>query len=374
MNKKLITIVIGTRPEAIKLMPVFLKFNSSNRFKTRLILTGQHKEMVEQVLQIFGVVADIDFSLMKKSQTLNYITSEILNALKQDFNSHRPTLVIVQGDTTTAFSSALAAFYEKIPIAHVEAGLRTNDIYDPFPEEANRRLISQLASIHFAPTVISSENLKSSSVTGNIYITGNTVVDSVKIISKNLPAISVGNLNLEGRKLVLTTIHRRENWGDNLLNIIRGIELSIEKNTDIIFLLPMHPNRIVRDPLKKAFLNNPNVILIEPLNYSEMISAMKSSYIILTDSGGIQEEAPGLGKPLLILRKTTERPEVVDSGNAVLVGSESNNIEKQITLLANDKIYYENMSKSQNPFGDGNASERIFNITCNYLNKISNNI
>ena len=368
MKKFIVNLILGTRPEAIKLAPLYKVIKNSNQIQAKLILTGQHIEMVYQVLKIFDIEPDLDLTVMKNNKTLIDISSEILKGLKYEFNSKRPDLVIVQGDTTSAFCGALAAFYSNIPVGHVEAGLRTNNLFDPFPEEANRRLISQIASLHFAPTQLSLKNLMYSNVLGGKYLTGNTVIDSLYSLVDKVPPLEIES-NDNCRRIILTTIHRRENWGKNLESIIDGIKLSIKNCPDAFFLIPMHPNPIVRNPIKEAFKDNPNVKLVEPLNYVEMISAMKASYFILTDSGGLQEEAPALGKPVLILRNTTERPEGIQAGTSYLVGTEKENINKFIVELIKDKTFYKKISEATNPFGDGNASLRILDIVSDFLKK-----
>tara|TARA_B100000212_G_C27372747_1_gene533308 strand:- start:710 stop:1825 length:1116 start_codon:yes stop_codon:yes gene_type:complete len=369
MSKKLITIVLGTRPEAIKLAPVFKAIKNSNQFKTRLILTGQHNELVYKVFRNFNIEPDLDLSVMQNSKTLIDITSEILKGLKNEFNSNPSNLVIVQGDTTSAFCGALAAFYSNIPVGHVEAGLRTDNLFDPFPEEANRRLISQIASLHFAPTQLSLENLENSNVIGKKYLTGNTVVDSLYFLVNDVPPLKIDSTKINGKKIILTTIHRRENWGKNLENIINGIKLSIKSCPNAFFVLPMHPNPIVRKPIKKAFKNNPSIELIEPLDYIDMISAIKASYFVLSDSGGLQEEAPALGKPVLILRNSTERPEGIQAGTSYLVGTEKENINNFIVKLIKNETFYKKISKAINPYGDGKASLRILEIISKFFEK-----
>ena len=369
MSKKLISIVLGTRPEAIKLAPVFKVIKNSNQFKTRLILTGQHNELVYKALRNFDIEPDLDLSVMQNNKTLIDVSSEILKGLKNEFNSNPSDLVIVQGDTTSAFCGALAAFYSYIPVGHVEAGLRTDNLFDPFPEEANRRLISQIASLHFAPTQLSLENLENSNVVGEKYLTGNTVIDSLYFLMNDVQPLKIDSKKINGKKIILTTIHRRENWGKNLENIINGIKLSMKNCPNAFFLLPMHPNPIVRKPIKKAFKNNPNVELIEPLDYIEMISAIKASYFILSDSGGLQEEAPALGKPVLILRNTTERPEGINAGTSYLVGTETENINKFIVELMKNETFYKKISEARNPFGDGRASLRILEIINEFFEK-----
>ncbi len=358
--KPLFTVIIGTRPEAIKLAPLIIAFKKCKKIKTRVILTGQHREMAKQVMNLFDVKEDKNLNLMLANQSINHITIEALNKLKVEFSLNQPELVIVQGDTTTAFSAALAAFYEKIPLAHVEAGLRTNDLLNPFPEEANRRLISQIAQLHFAPSKIAKRNLISSGIKTNIKVTGNTVIDSLKYIDKKLGSINYfKNVNWDKNKIILVTVHRRENWGKELLSIINGIIKILKQHQNVYVFLPVHPNPVVRKPIENYLGNNPKVFLNQPLDYDEMVFVLKNCEIVLTDSGGLQEEAPALGKPVLVLRKTTERMEAVNAGTAKIIGTNSENIFKETSNLLLNKNAYECMSKSINPYGDGTASKKI---------------
>ena len=365
----LITIVMGTRPEAIKLAPVILALKDSNKVQIRVILTGQHKEMIAQVMIFFGLKEDIDLNLMEPNQTLTHITCKVLNGLEEEFSYHRPDLLLVQGDTSTAFSAALSAFYKKIPVAHIEAGLRTNNLYKPFPEEANRRLISQISSLHFAPTEISYKNLIQSGVNGEVFLTGNTIIDSLKITEKKIQRPYKYDINWEVDKVILTTIHRRENWGDSIIEISKAIIKIIEMNKNIIFILPMHKNKRIREPLIRLLGNNSRVKLIEPLSYKALISMMKYCYLILTDSGGIQEEAPTFGKPVLVLRETTERVEAIQAGSAKLVGTNKKLIIDEVNNLLKNNNDYKTMSEIKNPFGDGFSSKRILDACINFLNK-----
>tara|TARA_B100000242_G_scaffold294359_1_gene276731 strand:- start:3958 stop:5103 length:1146 start_codon:yes stop_codon:yes gene_type:complete len=363
----LVTIILGTRPEAIKLAPVIIKFAKSNYFKVRLILTGQHKEMVSQVLDLFQLKADKDLNLMTRNQTLTHITSNSLIGLNKEFKDFRPDLVIVQGDTSTAFSASLAAFYEKIPIAHVEAGLRTSNFLSPFPEEANRRFISQIASLHFAPTELAEKNLQTCGISKNVFVTGNTVVDSLMIIASRAKKPKILNLDWVRNRLILVTIHRRENWGVNLKAITAAIKEISRKRQDITFLIPMHKNEIVRETIVTSLSNTPNIFLTEPFNYAEQIGVLKECYLIITDSGGLQEEAPTFGKPVLILRDNTERKEALQAGSAKLIGTNQTNIINEIDKILDNKHLYEKMTPTYNPFGDGKSSGRIFNHCYKYL-------
>ncbi len=368
-----VSIVLGTRPEAIKLAPVIIALRSIKEIYTRVILTGQHSEMVYQAMSLFQIEADVDFRLMKSKQSLNYITTSILNKLDEDFSEFPPNLVLVQGDTSTAFSASLAAFYKKITIGHVEAGLRTNSILNPFPEEVNRRLISQLSSYHFAPTLLAKKNLIKSGCLGEIYVTGNTVIDSLLLVAEKAKENNFRNINWTKKKVILVTIHRRENWGKNLENIANGIKVVANENEDCIFLVLLHKNKIVRTPLKTILSNHQRIILTEPLDYEDLISIMKKCYLVLTDSGGLQEEAPTFGKPVLVLRDQTERIEAINSGTAKLIGTDTKKIVKEVnTLLLNHEEYI-SMSKAVNPFGDGKASERIMKVCLHHLNIKSKN-
>ena len=361
------TIVLGTRPEAIKLAPVILAFQASTAFRTRVVLTGQHREMVGQVMELFAIRADHDLALMAPNQTLTHVTCASLQGLKQEFSLHRPALVLVQGDTTTAFASALAAFYEQIPVGHVEAGLRTDNLFDPFPEEANRRLISQLAQLNFAPTERSAANLRASGVVGEITTTGNTVIDALLLMAEKAPSLEIPGLDWERQRVLLATVHRRENWGDRLREIGRGFLAVLERFPDTALLLPLHRNPTVREPLQELLGNHPRAFLTEPLDYDRLVAAMRGCTLLLTDSGGLQEEAPALGKPVLVLRRTTERPEAVEAGTARLIGTASAAILEETARLLEDPAAYEGMARAHNPFGDGLASGRIVETSRRFL-------
>ena len=368
MPKPLVTIVLGTRPEAIKLAPVILAFQQAEDFRTRVVLTGQHREMVSQVMDLFGLTADEDLALMAPRQTLTHVTCATLNGLKQEFADHPPQLVLVQGDTTTAFASALAAFYGQIPVGHVEAGLRTDDIFDPYPEEANRRLISQLALLHFAPTHVSARNLAASGVVGETVTTGNTVIDALLLMAQQAPPLQIPGLDFERQRVILATVHRRENWGERLQEIGRGFLEVLERFPDTALLLPLHRNPTVREPLQALLGDHPRAFLTEPLDYDRLVAAMRGATLLLTDSGGLQEEAPALGKPVLVLRRTTERPEAVDAGTAKLIGTDSADILRETALLLESPEAYEAMARAHNPFGDGQASARILESCRSFLN------
>ncbi|MCP9790789.1 UDP-N-acetylglucosamine 2-epimerase (non-hydrolyzing) [Vulcanococcus limneticus Candia 3F8] len=362
-----VSIVLGTRPEAIKLAPVIQAFQAAADVHTRVVLTGQHREMVAQVMELFGLTADRDLALMAPKQTLTHVTCAALQGLKQEFEQHRPDLVLVQGDTTTAFASALAAFYEQIPVGHVEAGLRTDNLLDPFPEEANRRLISQLALLHFAPTAVSARNLAASGVVGETIITGNTVIDALLLMAEKAPPFELPGLDFVRQRVILATVHRRENWGGRLLDIGRGFLALLERFPDTALLLPLHRNPTVREPLQALLGDHPRVFLTEPLDYDRLVAAMRGATLLLTDSGGLQEEAPALGKPVLVLRRTTERPEAVEAGTAKLIGTDADDILREVSLLLESPAAYEAMARAHNPFGDGQASGRILAASRTFL-------
>jgi UDP-N-acetylglucosamine 2-epimerase (non-hydrolysing) len=364
-----VSIILGTRPEAIKLAPVIQKFQSSPAFDTQVILTGQHREMVDQVMQLFNLKADWDLEIMQPNQTLKDITCRSLQGLEKLYQQLRPKMVLVQGDTTTAFAAALAAFYEKIPVGHVEAGLRTDDLYSPYPEEANRRLVSQLTTLHFAPTSVSVEHLQRSGVLGEIHQTGNTVIDALLAVAERYPACDVPGLDWQQYRTILATVHRRENWGEPLKDIAEGFLQVLDKFPDTALLLPLHRNPTVREPLKAMLADHPRVFLTEPLDYSELVGAIQRCYLLLTDSGGLQEEAPSLGKPVLVLRDTTERPEAVTAGTAKLIGTNPGDIVSAAAELLSNPETYQKMATAVNPFGDGLAADRILQIVHNYLQK-----
>ena len=367
LDQPRVTIVLGTRPEAIKLAPVIKVFQACDALKTRVVLTGQHREMVAQVMDLFGLKADQDLNLMAPRQTLTHVTCAALQGLRDDFQAYPPQLVLVQGDTTTAFAAGLAAFYEQIPVGHVEAGLRTDNLLDPFPEEANRRLLSQLSSLHFAPTPKAQANLQASGVVGEVSVTGNTVIDALLLMAKTASEPHFEGIDWQRQRVILATVHRRENWGDRLQTIASGIRQVLDRHPDTSLLLPLHRNPTVREPLQRLLGDHPRVVLTEPLDYDRLVAAMKGCTLLLTDSGGLQEEAPALGKPVLVLRRTTERPEAVDAGTARLVGTDSSCIVGEVSRLLNDSSAYEAMSRAVNPFGDGQASQRILHLCRTHL-------
>lgn len=359
-----VCVVLGTRPEAIKLASVIRELRQNSAIKTYVVLTGQHREMVDSVMELFQLTADRDLAIMKPKQSLTEITCNSMQGLEQIFKELKPDLAIVQGDTTTAFAAALAAFYQQIPIGHVEAGLRTDNILNPYPEEANRRLISQIAQFHFAPTKLAVANLQKSDVTGEIIYTGNTVIDALLTVANNNPPCEIPDLDWNKYRVLLTTVHRRENWGEPLKDIIQGFQTILANFPDTALLLPLHRNPTVREPIKEALGKSDRVFLTEPLDYKELVGAIARCHLLLTDSGGLQEEAPSLGKPVLVLRETTERPEAVSAGTAKLIGTNPDSIFNSAKeLLENDEAY-QKMATAINPFGDGKAAQRIVATIC----------
>ncbi|MEM6593023.1 MAG: UDP-N-acetylglucosamine 2-epimerase (non-hydrolyzing), partial [Cyanobacteria bacterium P01_C01_bin.73] len=335
--------------------------------------TGQHREMVAQVMDLFDLSEDKDLAIMKHGQTLTDITCRSLQGLEDLFKRLEPQLVLVQGDTTTAFAAALAAFYQQIPVGHVEAGLRTDNLYNPFPEEANRRLISQIAQLHFAPTPLSAENVERSGVTGGIHMTGNTVIDALLTVADKNPPCPVPGLDWASHRVILSTVHRRENWGEPLQNIAQGFLKVLKAFPDTALLLPLHRNPTVREPLRAMLNDHPRAFLVEPLDYGALVGAIQRCHLLLTDSGGLQEEAPGLGKPVLVLRDTTERPEAMMAGTAKLIGTQADAIYQAAADLLSDRSAYSQMANAVNPYGDGRSSGRILEISLRYLMSLETN-
>lgn len=373
---KKISIIFGTRPEAIKLAPIVLALRANPSFTCQVCVTAQHREMLDQVLDVFGVVPDVDLNLMQNNQTLAEFTSRAITNLNGYLERENPNLVLIQGDTTTVFCAALAAFYQRVPVGHVEAGLRTRDLYSPWPEEANRCLTTRLAALHFAPTENNRNNLLREGVDpATIFVTGNTIVDAlnlaVKKIRQDPPEIPSLPVNIGPNRLdhplVLITGHRRENFGKGFELICQAISILAERFPETIFVYPVHLNPNVREPVYRIVGNKKNVLLIKPLGYLQFLSLMDRSKLILTDSGGVQEEAPSFGKPVLILRDTTERPEGIEAGSAQLTGTDISKIVEAASLLLTDPNAYANMSQPKNPYGDGKATERILKICANYL-------
>jgi len=358
--------IFGTRPEAIKMAPVIKEFQKCNNiFDVKICVTAQHREMLDQVLNLFEIKPDFDLNIMRPNQDLYDITSSVLLSLRSVFEKEKPDLIFVQGDTTTAFAASLAAFYQKIPVAHIEAGLRTYNIYCPFPEEINRQLIARIATYHFAPTNRARDNLIKEGIDKNkIYVTGNTVIDALLEVVEKIKKkdIKIKGYNITDRKYILVTGHRRENFGKSFENICNALKEIALNNPNIDIVYPVHLNPNVQKPVFEILSNIPNVYLIEPLDYESFVYLMYNSYIILTDSGGIQEEAPSLGKPVLVMRDTTERPEAVEVGTVKLVGTNTENIVREVEKIMYNKSEYEKMSNATNPYGDGKASKRIFEI------------
>ena len=382
---KKIMLVFGTRPEAIKMAPLVKAFQSRpGEFETVVCVTGQHREMLDQVLRIFDIVPDHDLNIMKQGQDLYDVTARVLVGMRDVLREEKPDVVLVHGDTTTSTAAALAAFYQQIPVGHVEAGLRTHNIYSPWPEEMNRQLTGRIASYHFAPTPLSRQNLLNEGIADNkITVTGNTVIDALYWVVDQIKTDHDLNINLagelksagydtsrleKGRKLVLITGHRRENFGEGFIHVCTAIKDLTKKYPGVDFVYPMHLNPNVRKPIHEVFgedlSNLGNMFFIEPLEYLSFVFLMEKSTIVLTDSGGIQEEAPGLGKPVLVMRDTTERPEALSAGTVKLVGTDYDKIMGEVSVLLDDVDAYERMSKAVNPYGDGKACGRIVEFFC----------
>lgn len=379
---KKIMLVFGTRPEAIKMCPLVKEFQKHpNDFETIVCVTGQHREMLDQVLDIFDVKPDYDLNIMKQGQDLYDVTARVLAGMRDVLKKCNPDIVLVHGDTTTSTATALASFYQQIPVGHVEAGLRTNNIYSPWPEEMNRQITGRIATYNFSPTPLSEKNLKDEKAPGQIFVTGNTVIDALYMVVEKLKndktlakeqekvllkaGYDISRLN-DGKKMVLITGHRRENFGEGFISMLSAMKHLSEKYPNVDFVYPMHLNPNVRRPIHEVFGEDltvyRNFFFIEPLQYIEFVYLMEKSHLVLTDSGGIQEEAPGLGKPVLVMRDTTERPEALESGTVHLVGTNYDLIVSEVSTLLDNKTEYEKMSKSVNPYGDGMACERIVNI------------
>ena len=370
-------LVFGTRPEAIKMAPLVKELQGRKEFETIVCVTAQHRQMLDQVLNLFEITPDYDLNIMKAGQDLYDVTSRVLTGMRDVFAQVVPDVVLVHGDTTTSTAAALAAFYKQIPVGHVEAGLRTHNIYSPWPEEMNRQITGRIAAYNFAPTPLSRKNLLLENVSEeSIFVTGNTVIDALHWVTKKLKSSDTMQSELSdflrgagydvnrlanGRKLVLITGHRRENFGDGFISMCSAIRNLNEKYPDVDFVYPMHLNPNVRKPIAEVFGEVPpaNMFFIEPLDYLPFVFLMEKSNLVLTDSGGIQEEAPGLGKPVLVMRDTTERPEALEAGTVKLVGTDYDKIVNEVSRLLDDKNYYESMSKAVNPYGDGMACPRI---------------
>lgn len=371
MKKIKVMVVFGTRPEAIKMAPLVLELKKHpQHIQTIVAVTAQHRQMLDQVLALFGIVPDYDLDIMSHGQTLFDITSRALTGLGEIMEQTVPDLVLVHGDTTTTFAGALAAFYKQIPVGHVEAGLRTGNIYSPFPEEMNRKLTGSIAQMHFAPTDTSRANLLAENIAlEKLFVAGNTVIDALKhVVDKGKVSVSLQKNILDkcvGKKIILVTTHRRENLGEPMRNIYRAINRVLLENENAIAVFPIHYNPKVREVAKTAFAGSERVILIDPLEYEDFAQLISAAHIVLTDSGGIQEEAPSLGKPVLVLRDTTERPEAVAAGTVLLAGTEEQVVYEYTSRLLNDKEFYDSMANACNPYGDGRACARIVSYILN---------
>ncbi len=370
--KKKILVVFGTRPEAIKMAPVVKRLREQGAlFDLKVCVTAQHRELLDQVLHIFKIIPDYDLNVMKQDQDLYSLTGVVLLKMKEVLEDYAPDLVLVHGDTTTSFCAALASYYKQIAVGHVEAGLRTGNIYSPWPEEMNRKLTGAIARYHFAPTDKAKANLEREGVTSPIFITGNTVIDALfmaldlirsdkKLENDVVRGISNYGYTLnDNKKFVLITGHRRENFGEGFIHICNAIRLLAEKYPELDFVYPVHFNPHVRKPVFEMLGGIRNIFLIEPMDYLPFIYMMEKSYLVLTDSGGIQEEAPGLGKPVIVMRDTSERPEAIDAGTVILVGTIQEKIVVEVSRLIEDQVHYHTMSKAHNPYGDGHAAEKI---------------
>ena len=365
---KRVIVAFGTRPEAIKMAPVIMALQNEVAFEVKTVVTGQHREMLDQVLDLFQLIPDYDLKIMAPGQNLASITSRILLEFTPILQNEKPDLVMVHGDTSTTLACSLAAFYQKIPVAHIEAGLRTGDKWQPYPEEINRLLTGQIADLHFAPTLQAQKNLLRENIRSEmIYITGNTVIDALYHCLTINP-----NRTVPSEKTILVTAHRRENWGEPMMNIISALQTVLLADPDVRMLIPVHLNPLVRQMFFDKLGSEPRVSLVEPLDYQQMVQAMNEAYLIVTDSGGIQEEAPALGKPVLVLRNKTERPEAVSAGTVKLVGTEPETISQTIKLLLHDGQAYQQMAQAQNPYGDGKASDRIIAGLKYYFKLVSN--
>lgn len=375
MTKPTVLVVFGTRPEGIKMAPVVAALRRETSLDVKTCVTGQHREMLDQVLRLFDIKPDVDLAIMKSGQDLTDITSTILLKLRDVLAQIKPAIILVHGDTSTTFAASLAAFYARIPVAHVEAGLRTHNKYSPFPEEINRKLTAGLTDIHFAPTENAKSNLIAEGILEtSIHVTGNTVIDALMETVKRIEASKELDNSLHrefdfletSKKTILVTGHRRENFGQGIKDICRAL-IEISQREDVQIVYPVHPNPNIQKPVEKLLSQYPNIHLIPPRDYLPFIHLLKRSYIILTDSGGIQEEAPSLGKPVLVMRDTTERPEAVLAGTVKLVGTSTDLIVKHATQLLDDPVLYESFSRKNNPYGDGQASKRIASVVSNFL-------
>ena len=371
MNKIKALSVFGTRPEAIKMCPLVKLLEKDDRFESIVCVTAQHREMLDAVLEIFDVKPQYDLNIMSHGQTIIDVANKVLTGVDKVIKECKPDIVLVHGDTSTTLNGALAAFYNQIPIGHVEAGLRTGDIYSPFPEEANRKLTGAITTLHFAPTESNRRNLEKENITKNVYITGNTVIDALlSVIDKNhkFQDDTLNNIDFMNNKVVLLTAHRRENWGEPMKEIFAAVRQLAEENEDVQIIFPMHRNPLIRELAKSSFEGiEEKIHLIEPLEYVDFANLMSKCYLIMTDSGGIQEEAPALGKPVMVLRTETERPEAVEAGTVKLAGVNKETIFTIANELVNDRGAYEKMAHAANPYGDGEASAKIVERIYDYL-------
>ena len=377
MEKIKVLSVFGTRPEAIKMCPLVKLLEKDERIDAKVCVTAQHREMLDSVLEIFNVKPDFDLNIMAHGQTIIDICNKVLTGVDKVIKEYNPDIVLVHGDTSTTLNGALAAFYNKVPIGHVEAGLRTGDMYSPFPEEANRKLTGAIATLHFAPTKSNEANLAKEGITNNVFITGNTVIDALlSVINKEhkFEDEELNKIDFDNNKVILLTAHRRENWGEPMKDIFAAVRQVAEENEDVQIIFPMHKNPLIRDLARESFKGiEHKVALIEPLEYVDFANLMNKCYLIMTDSGGIQEEAPALGKPVVVLRTETERPEAVEAGTVKLAGIQRNKIYKMTNELIINSEEYHKMAHAVNPYGDGKACGRIIEEIVNYF-KINKNL
>ena len=376
MNKIKVMSVFGTRPEAIKMCPLVKELERTEGIESIVCATAQHREMLDAVLEIFNVQADYDLNVMAHGQTIIDISNKVLRGVDEVIKDCNPDIVLVHGDTSTTLNGALAAFYNKVPVGHVEAGLRSHDLYSPFPEEANRKLTGAITTLHFSPTKSNVANLKNEGIVNNVYITGNTVIDALlSVVNKDhkFSDETLNDIDFDNKKIILVTAHRRENWGQPMKDIFAAIRQVAEENEEVRIIFPMHKNPLVREIARESFKGvEEKVHLIEPLEYVDFANLMAKSYLIMTDSGGIQEEAPALGKPVIVLRTETERPEAVEAGTVALAGVEKEKVYEVATELIRNKEKYHSMSKAINPYGTGDSCKKIVEIILNYF-KVTGN-
>ena len=370
-NRIKVMSVFGTRPEAIKMAPLVLELQRHEEIESLVCITAQHREMLDSVMEQFGVTADFDLDIMSKGQDLTDITMRVLDKMRGVLREAKPDVVLVHGDTTTTFAGALAAFYEKIPVGHVEAGLRTYDRWSPFPEEMNRSLVGRIATLHFAPTASNEGNLKREAVSGSLYVTGNTVIDAMAytVRGEQFTSPELNAIDFAGKRLIALTCHRRENYGEPMAQIFTAVAELAKRNPDVLIVYPVHLSPVVRDAAKQHLDGIENIHLIEPLDAMDMHRLMAKSFFVMTDSGGIQEEAPALGKPVLVLRRETERPEAVEAGTVKLAGTETDAILSLAQELLDNQEAYDAMAKAVNPYGDGHACPRIAQAILHHFGK-----